>query len=135
MILFVLERRFFVARIIPFRVPGKKPTKKDDHIPIGPLENIISNFGLDVSAVIKIDAYLRSLRGYVSSNSIATAQALFVGQSLDDLEKIAENSNQNLWSNSPGYFRALVDEIVRRRKEEGTESELYSFNKKLCDHQ
>ena len=78
------------------------------------LEQELLNVGIELDVTFQIEIYLNSLRGHVSSNSIATSRNTLKGMTIEELNAIAKNSKPDQWSSRPGYFRSLVDEIRSR---------------------
>jgi hypothetical protein len=111
------------AKIINFRT---KASKKIDLSMLSPgasgfnvriFEDVLKNAlgtGIEMDPLLQIRIHLSSLRGYISSDSVAISRRTFREYSYNDLLLFAEKSTPNQWSAKPGLFQALIDEIDSR---------------------
>lgn len=111
-----------MTKIIPFKKP-ENPNAKGSAPAISWREDpdvldvikLVEATGAEIPRVFRIKMFLNSLTGYVPSRTIAIARQTLKEFSLEELNGIAEKSNEIQWRARPGYFTALVDEIVHRQ--------------------
>ncbi len=103
-----------MGKVIPFGKPTKLQPCVELQKAITDLIPGLEKVGIEIDPVLKIQAYLSTLRGVISKSAIATGRQNLRLMSTEDLKAIARNSNERQWKTRPGYFRALVDEIRSR---------------------
>lgn len=72
--------------------------------------------GLDRLEFITRMSQLLDGLGYIKPESIVIRQQMLAGSSTDELLRFAQESDENNWRAHPAYYRALVNELIRRKE-------------------